>query len=113
MVMPPEIIGLGEHAMHQLTQSLGIGDLHVIYLRAQREGASFRAAWIGEDFTAPSAEWFDPRYVKALFDYGQAKAGRADAWHTAPPAVRQRPGQVSRAGATGPGNPAGGARPSP
>ncbi|MEW6691059.1 MAG: patatin-like phospholipase family protein, partial [Pseudomonadota bacterium] len=88
MVMRPEIIGLGEHAMHQLAQSLGIGDLHVIYLRAQRENARFRAAWIGEDFAAPWADWFDPRYVRALFDYGQAMAQRRDAWHALPPGVK-------------------------
>jgi hypothetical protein len=85
MVMNPQIVGLGEHAMHQLTQSLGVGDLHRIYLRARRENARFRAAWIGEDFTAPWGDWFDRKYVAALFDYGRSMAERPQVWRALPP----------------------------
>lgn len=87
MVMPPEVVGLGEHAMHQLTQSLGVGDLYVIYLRAEREGAQFHGAWIGNDFSMPAAEWFDPAYVRALFDYGSALARSGRAWNALPPGL--------------------------
>ena len=85
MVMQPELLGLGEHAMAQLSQSLGIGDLHTIYVRAMREGARFHAAWIGESFTAPWTEWYDPNYARALFEHGRAQALGANAWHSLPP----------------------------
>ncbi len=89
MVMPPEVIGLGEHAMHQLTQSLGVGDLYIIYLRAMRSRARFHAAWIGEDFEAQAGEWFDPAYERALYGYGRAKAAvPGGAWHEMPPGMR-------------------------
>jgi hypothetical protein len=88
MMMRPDVIGLAEHATQQLTQSLGIGDLHMIYLRAEREKAAFRAAWIGADFDAPWNEWFDPAYAKALFEYGRARARSPNAWHFLPPGVR-------------------------
>ncbi len=87
MVMHPELLGLGEHAMAQMSQSLGIGDLHTIYLRALRDGASFQAAWIADSFTAPWAEWYDPAYAQALFEHGQAQARSAKVWHALPPGV--------------------------
>ncbi len=85
MVMHPELLGLGEHAMAQMSQSMGIGDLHTIYLRALRDGASFHAAWIGDSFTAPWTEWYDPAYAQALFEYGRTQARSAAAWHALPP----------------------------
>jgi hypothetical protein len=88
MVMQPNPIGLGEHAMFQLTQSLGIGDLYMIYMRAQREHASFRAAWIDDAFAASWTQWYDPQYVRALFEYGHAQARGANVWHALPPGIK-------------------------
>ena len=85
--MHAELLGLGEHAMAQMSQSLGIGDLHTIYLRALREGASYHAAWIGDSFTAPWTEWYDPAYAQALFEHGRDQARSASAWHALPPGV--------------------------
>jgi hypothetical protein len=72
MIMEPRTVPLGQHAMLQLTQSLGVGDLYRIYLRAQREHAGYKAAWIGSDFEAPWEDWGDLRYMQTLFDYGYA-----------------------------------------
>jgi hypothetical protein len=85
MVMTPAITALGEHAMHQLTQALGIGDLTRIYLRAQRSNARFHAAWIGEDFAAPWNQWYDARYTQALFDYGYELGKSGKAWRATVP----------------------------
>lgn len=71
--------------MHQLAQSLGVGDLYRIYVRAQREQAGYHAAWIGRDFNAPWEGWDDPRYMRALFDYGYTQAVNGQAWHSEPP----------------------------
>ena len=98
MPMRPDIAALGEHAMHQLTQSLGIGDLYTIYLRAEREGAGFFAAWIGEDFAAPWQGWFDPQYTQALFEYGHALALKGNGWHRMPPDMAASPASPPRAG---------------
>jgi hypothetical protein len=88
MVMRPEVIGLGEHAMHQLTQALGVGDLNTIYLRAQRANAQFRAAWIDSDFAADWGEWYDSKYTKALFEYGRRRAISGDVWRSLPPGLK-------------------------
>lgn len=89
MVMAPSVLPLGQHAMHQLSQSLGLADLYRIYLRAQQDHAAFHAAWIGSDFAAPWSDWHDAGYIKALFDYGYARAVKGDAWHSLPPGVEQ------------------------
>ena len=85
MVMPPALLGLGEHAMTQLSQSLGIGDLYQIYVRALRDGANFHAAWIDASFTAPWTEWYDTAYARALFEHGRTQVLNAKAWHSLPP----------------------------
>jgi hypothetical protein len=85
MIMEPRTVPLGQHAMLQLTQSLGVGDLYRIYVRAQHEQARYHAAWIGSDFDAPWEDWGDPRYMRALFDYGYAQAVNGQVWHSEPP----------------------------
>jgi hypothetical protein len=87
MIMEPRTVPLGQHAMLQLTQSVGVGDLYRIYVRAQREQAGYHAAWIGSDFDAPWEDWDDPRYMHALFDYGYAQAVGGQVWHSEPPGV--------------------------
>jgi hypothetical protein len=52
MVMPPQLVALGEHALQRLAQSQGVADLYVIYVQAQRAGAVIRAAWIADEFEA-------------------------------------------------------------
>ena len=92
MIMPPRVLPLAQHALLQLTQSLGVGDLYRIYVRAQRAGADYRAAWIGTDFDAPWDDLQSPEYMRALFDYGDRKARDGEAWHTTPPGwPRDRP----------------------
>jgi len=85
MIMEPRTVPLGQHAMLQLTQSLGVGDLYRIYLRAQREHAGYQAAWIGSDFEASWEDWGDLRYMQTLFDYGYAQAVNGQVWHSEPP----------------------------
>jgi Patatin-like phospholipase len=85
MVMQAELFGLGEHAMTQLSQSLGIGDLHTIYLRALHEQATFHAAWIDDSFAAPWSDWYDASYAQALFQHGREQLLGAKAWHARPP----------------------------
>lgn len=91
MVMPDRLVPLGEHALHLLAQSQGVGDLYIIYAQAQRAGAAFRAAWIGDEFRAPWTQWYDPPYVRALFDYGVRQALTGKMWHETPPGLAASP----------------------
>ena len=83
--MPDSLVPLGEHAMHLLAFSEGIGDLYQICFRAQKEHATSRAAWIDDSFAAPWREWYDPAYMRALFEQGMRQALQAEVWHTLPP----------------------------
>jgi len=87
MSMPDSLVPLGEHAMHLLALTVGIGDLYKIYARSRREHADFHAAWIGDSFAAPWRTWYDPDYVRALFDYGVREGTQGRAWHGEPPGV--------------------------
>jgi hypothetical protein len=96
MVMEPQIVGLGEHALHLLAQSQGVADLFVIYVQAQRAGATYRAAWIGDEFLAPWDQWYDPKYVEALFAHGHRLAVDGRVWRTQPPGLDTRSGSATR-----------------
>jgi Patatin-like phospholipase len=87
MAMPLDAISLSQHAMLQLTQSVGIGDLDSLYLLAQTEHVNFHAAWIDDAFDAPSIELYDGKYVQALFKHGLAQAQSISAWHRLPPGI--------------------------
>lgn len=87
MIMPPDAISLSQHAMLQLTQSVGIGDLDTLYLLAQTEHANFHATWIDDAFNAPSIELYDANYVQALFEHGREQARRNSPWHRLPPGI--------------------------
>ena len=87
MTMLRDSISLSQHAMLQLTQSVGIGDLDSLYLLAQTEQANFHAAWIDDAFDAPSIELYDANYVQALFKHGLAQAKSKNAWHRLPPGM--------------------------
>lgn len=71
-----------------MTQASGGYDVTRIWLRAQRAGLGFNLAFVGDDFEAPYETAFDPAYMGALFDYGQARLRAGTAWTTAPPAER-------------------------
>lgn len=73
-------------AVSTMTQASGSYDVTRIWLRAQRAGIGFNLAFVGDDFTVPYETPFDPAYMRALFEYGQARMRAGTAWVTAPPA---------------------------
>jgi predicted acylesterase/phospholipase RssA len=96
MVMPPQLVALGEHALHLLAQSQGVADLYVIYVQAQRARAVYRAAWIDDAFEAPWDQWYDPKYMQALFAYGHVQAVRGGVWRSLPPGIGGEPPRGAR-----------------
>lgn len=73
-------------AVSTMTQASGGYDVTRIWLRAQRAGVGFNLAFVGEDFARPYETAFDPAYMRALFEYGEARVRAGTAWVTAPPA---------------------------
>lgn len=72
-------------AASTMTQASGGYDVTRIWLRAQRAGLGFNLAFVGEDFAVPYETAFDPTYMRALFEYGEARMRAGTAWVTAPP----------------------------
>jgi predicted patatin/cPLA2 family phospholipase len=64
---------------------VGLGDLYRIYLEAQRAGANFNVAYIGDDFQAEHKVQFEQEYMRALYRFGYEKAAKGYPWEHAPP----------------------------
>jgi hypothetical protein len=64
----------------------GVNDVVRTYMIAQRDGVEFHYTFIDDDFEGPETDDdFDPRYMKALYEYGYEKARQGIEWHSAPP----------------------------
>jgi len=61
------------------------------YLAAKRSGLDFNIATLPADFNVPSRGPFDPDYMTALFQAGQAQAKSATPFANEPPAYPGRP----------------------
>ncbi|WP_165838804.1 patatin-like phospholipase family protein [Roseicella frigidaeris] len=81
------LFSIASRSIATLLHFSGVGDINRIFLTAQRDGMEFRLSFIGSNFTAERRQPFDQGFMRALFDYGAAKALEGTAWVTAPPAV--------------------------
>ncbi|WP_165943303.1 patatin-like phospholipase family protein [Roseicella aquatilis] len=83
---PRRTIAVLAATVSTLTQASGSYDVTRIWLRARGAGLAFHLAYVGEDFAVPYETAFDPAYMRALFDYGQARMRAGTAWTSTPPA---------------------------
>jgi predicted acylesterase/phospholipase RssA len=81
------VFRIARRSVETLLHFSGIADIHRIYLTMQRDGVDFRLAAIRHGFDAPREQPFDPRYMRALFDYGQGQGRSGAAWVERPPPV--------------------------
>jgi nucleotide-binding universal stress UspA family protein len=58
------------------------------YLTTVRDHVDYNLAYIGSDFTLKAKEEFDPVFMRALYDYGRARARAGYPWAKRPPSVR-------------------------
>jgi hypothetical protein len=65
----------------------GYNDVLRIYATTKRDGVDFNLAYIEPDFSYGKHDFFDPAYLRALFDYGYAKGGNPSTWHKSPPVL--------------------------
>ena len=63
----------------------GYNDILRIYATTKRDGVDYNLAYIESDFPDTKHEEFDPAYLRALFNYGDAKGRQGSAWHKTPP----------------------------
>ena len=83
----PRLLPITSRSIDSLIRTQGIGDMYRIYVSAMRDGIDYHLAYIPEEFTQNSTEFFDPVYMRALFDYGRIQGRTGTAWQDAPPGV--------------------------
>ncbi len=77
----PRLAPIVGRTIGSLIRTQGIGDIYRIYTVAERDGVNVNLTWIPDtaiSFTPEEA--FDPKYMKALFDYGFRRATTGAPW---------------------------------
>jgi Patatin-like phospholipase len=81
------IFPIASTSISSLIRTQGLGDLSTIYLLTQRDGGTFRLAYVPDDFDMVPEEQFDPAYMKSLYEIGYAMAEGGIEWLEKPPAT--------------------------
>ncbi len=74
-------------SVDSLIRTQGLGDMYRIYLGSMRDGLEYHLAYIPDDFNEESEEFFDPVYMRKLFDHGYNKAKLGYPWKREPPGM--------------------------
>lgn len=80
-------MSIAQDAILTMIHTSGLNDVNRIYLTSVRDHVDFNLAYIGRDFTLKAKEDFDPDFMRALYDYGRAKARAGYPWAKRPPWV--------------------------
>jgi hypothetical protein len=67
-------LGIASRAISTMITADGYNDVVKIYYAAQRDDIGFNLAYISDDFDMPLETPFEPKYMRALFDYGYQRA---------------------------------------
>jgi len=78
-------LSIAQRAVSTMIAASGYNDANRIWLNAMRDSVEFRMAFIGTDFTTVLPAPFDQTYMRALYDYGFARAQRGYEWSSRPP----------------------------
>jgi hypothetical protein len=81
------LMGIAGRAISTMIAASGMNDVLRIYATTRRDDIDFNLAYIGPDFDKVLPEPFDQGYMRALFDYGFARARRGYDWSKAPPSA--------------------------
>lgn len=84
-------LSIATQAISSLIHTQGNGDLHRMYLTAERDHLDYNLAYIPADFTAVSRSEFDPVYMARLFAVGQEMAAKGYPWQKYPPGYAPDP----------------------
>jgi predicted acylesterase/phospholipase RssA len=84
-------LSIASKAIASLIHAQGNGDLHRMYLTAERDHLDYNLAYIPTDFTAVSKSEFDPVFMTQLFARGQEMAAKGYPWQKYPPGYAPNP----------------------
>ena len=78
----PSILRIAERSIWTLIKAAGIADVQAIEDQARRDGWVLKRTSVPLDFNVVEADFFDPAYMRALYDIGFERAVRGEAWDT-------------------------------
>ena len=81
----PKLTSIAGKSVSTLIKTQGVGDLYRMYASAKRDGISFNAMWVPDNFDMKEPEPFDPTYMKALFELGESLGRDGIKWSRVPP----------------------------
>jgi predicted acylesterase/phospholipase RssA len=88
----PNLLDITQRSISTLIKAAGVADIQVIEDQANRDGWALRVTAVPASFDQVENEFFDPDYMRALFDVGYERALAGDPWETVlgPGGVRVR-----------------------
>jgi hypothetical protein len=78
-------MSIAQDAIATMIQASGMNDVNGIYFTAVRDHVDDNPAYIGRDFDLEPREYFDPVFMRALYDYGHNKVRAGYPWAKRPP----------------------------
>jgi predicted acylesterase/phospholipase RssA len=83
-ITSPRLLPIAGRTINSLIRTQGIGDFYRIATLADRDGLEFEVTWIPEGtnelLAVEPTEEFDPKYMKALFEYAQQRTLKGETW---------------------------------
>jgi hypothetical protein len=80
----PRLLPIAGRTIDSLIRTQGIGDFFRIWTLAERDGLHLKVTWIPEqalvEIAVEPTEAFDPRYMKALFEFGYRRTLEGNTW---------------------------------
>ncbi|MEM7686571.1 MAG: patatin-like phospholipase family protein [Pseudomonadota bacterium] len=78
----PSLVDIAGRSVSTLIKSAGVSDILVIEGQARANDFGLQVTSVPGDFDVPETEFFDPTYMRALFDVGFQSALQGSAWNT-------------------------------
>jgi hypothetical protein len=88
-VTKPKTLTITARAFNTLIKSDIYDTILGSYLFAQKQGFEFNLAYIPNTLKVRSAEFIDPEYMQALFDFGRDRGRLGGKWEKIPPRLYQ------------------------
>lgn len=92
----PRVVEIASRAVSTLIKAAGVADILVMENQALQNGFGFRVTSVPKTFDMAENEFFDPVYMRGLFDTGFELASEGDPWNEIVPS-KALPAQASRA----------------
>ena len=87
-IVEPRLLPIAGRTIDSLIRTQGKGDFYRMWALAERDDIEVHATWIPdeahEELGIEPAEAFDPKYMKALFEYGYRRTLEGRTWFDAP-----------------------------